>query len=1046
MKALVTAICAFGAAFGLAVSASAAGTYTWTATGDGIGSATYVKIADDVGALNGRLRLVGFSTAEGEYTVTSNRLHVVSSTGGKANGLPSEAYTYQMSAGARFDGTTTKSLRVQLAQPANSYSLYARITAVTTVSGDHMDSPDLREDFKSNSSTEAADLLANAVTKIVVGVANETIAYWPFGENGFSDVSGNGHDLVGVEISESDAAYISLNDGRTDQYLKTASALDLSKETAVTFECWCRLKSHSSGFANIVFAAENLSSENTGSFVIYNSGVYQAQFRVSAGDWQIDSSTQTDFLDGMWHHIAYVIDRSRTDRYSCGLYVDGVRQNDNNKQGNVPNLFNELLLIGGGGVYVPGKDHFSGYIDDVRISRGVVAPEDFLKCPTVGKKMRADDGKLPVVAYWPFGAQRGKDATGNGFDLAMSANVRIVSGAPSFTNNIDGWSGDFKCVNVPFSVFSKTGVTIEFFAKTGATDSRSENILTLSPTAQYYNNPGAFRFGPTGNSDSMGIAFRCKDSGKYMGSSTATASFGTLNDGIWRHYAAVYDPSKSGPGIVTLYVDGVAADVTATDASQGAVALPDTTLYFQRVNYNGAINSGYNGCFDDVRITAGVLTPDQFLSSRSQAKTIALYRLDKSTLADMTGNGHDLAYESGTPRLTAPSSFASAGVGLVLNEVGSQQRLYTSTPIDLSSSKAMTVEFDYNRWWGPAGPYALAASEDVTRAGGFVVDRTGSNDNYRGRFRAVADSSDYASALDANGHGANTAVDGCYRVRYSIDANASPMNFTLFVDGTTKTGTAAGTIDNLGCQKIYFGNSPSYYPNVYFKGVYYRIAISDGELAPADYVLDNLIEPETKRTLAYWDFRNHDGLTVVNGATRGGGLMLDGTTSVSTTNLTLSALTQVTVECFVRFGVTPSSGTVFSLGSGVGSFAVASDATAGTLTGTFIPYDHLAASNGGTANLAGVGDRSWHHVALVIDRTKSGADAVKFYVDYERATPAGRAWDKAATILDGVLSVGGGFAGRIDDLRVSAGALDPAEFLQPSQLTAVPIGMSISVR
>ncbi len=85
MKALVTAICAFGAAFGLAVSASAAGTYTWTATGDGIGSATYVKIADDVGALNGRLRLVGFSTAEGEYTVTSNRLHEVSSTGGKAN-------------------------------------------------------------------------------------------------------------------------------------------------------------------------------------------------------------------------------------------------------------------------------------------------------------------------------------------------------------------------------------------------------------------------------------------------------------------------------------------------------------------------------------------------------------------------------------------------------------------------------------------------------------------------------------------------------------------------------------------------------------------------------------------------------------------------------------------------------------------------------------------------------------------------------------------------------------------------------------------------
>ena len=75
---------------------------------------------------------------------------------------------------------------------------------------------------------------------ISASAETETIAYWPFGTNGFNDVSGNGHHLEGVEIAESDAAYVSLNDGRTDQYLKTATALDLSGETAVTFECWCR--------------------------------------------------------------------------------------------------------------------------------------------------------------------------------------------------------------------------------------------------------------------------------------------------------------------------------------------------------------------------------------------------------------------------------------------------------------------------------------------------------------------------------------------------------------------------------------------------------------------------------------------------------------------------------------------------------------------------------------------------------------------------------------------------------------------------------------
>ena len=96
---------------------------------------------------------------------------------------------------------------------------------------------------------------------------------------------------------------------------------------------------------------------------------------------------------------------------------------------------------------------------------------------------------------------------------------------------------------------------------------------------------------------------------------------------------------------------------------------------------------------------------------------------------------------------------------------------------------------------------------------------------------------------------------------------------------------------------------------------------------------------------------------------------------------------------------------------------------------------------------------AWHHVALVIDRTKSGADAVRFYVDYQRATPAGRAWDAAATMLDGTLVVGadstqsaGFFTGYIDDLRVSKGALEPNEFLQVADHTYVPDGMSILIR
>ena len=44
-------------------------------------------------------------------------------------------------------------------------------------------------------------LIAVAVAMSCLAVsAAETIAYWPFGTNGFHDVSGNGHDFVGNEV------------------------------------------------------------------------------------------------------------------------------------------------------------------------------------------------------------------------------------------------------------------------------------------------------------------------------------------------------------------------------------------------------------------------------------------------------------------------------------------------------------------------------------------------------------------------------------------------------------------------------------------------------------------------------------------------------------------------------------------------------------------------------------------------------------------------------------------------------------------------------
>ena len=896
--------------------------------------------------------------------------------------------------------------------------------------------------------------------------STNTIAYWPFGENGFSDVSGNGHDLASTTVTESDAGYITLNG--TSQFLTTASALDLSGETAVTFECWTRSTGKNSSFG-VLFSAPSPAGTSAGSFVLYYTGRLQSQFGMGTG-WQIDYTASTSAMDdGTWHHVAYVIDRTQTGENATKLYLDGVQmQNAGGQTGAVPALLDDVLYIGGGSAYSSGNNFYTGYIDDVRISRGALTPDQFLKYPSVGKAMRADSNALPVVAYWPFGGKGGKDATGNGFDLAMGV-VPMVAGTPSIAfSERHSWSGDFKCTNMPFSVFSKIGMTIEFFAKTGSGATDAGNILTLSPNQNYYNNAGAFRIGPNGSEGghkSMQVAFRRKDSGKYAQSTTTLSSFGELNDSKWRHFAVVYNPSDS-EAVVKMYVDGVLATTADDEPTQGAITLLDTTLYFQRVNYSSAA-SGFVGSFDDVRITAGALTPDQFLSSRSAGSTVALYRFDRETIEDQSGNGNDLIHMHTESTVADPvfgdAGFPDSGTGLVLSgtedksgNIGTRDWVKTASPIDFSESKAFTVEFDYNsndpsETVIPSGKtdkpvYVLAASTQVATRGGFVVYRPGAS--LQGQFRTNTGS----GWLKYYAQNFGDMKDGYRRGRYSVNGkNTGYVYFNLVVDGTANSQSSAVDYGSFGSHVIGFGHCPSYYADAttpyYMKGKLLRAAISDIALDPADYVLDNLVLDTPKSTLAYWNFAGDAGLTTTGAPRRNGALDLDGSSPVTTTNLTLSALTQATIECFVCFGTTPSSGTLFGLGTGVGSFAVAADATAGTLSGSFIPYDHLAASNGGATALAPLaGKKVWHHVALVIDRTNPGADAVRFYVDYERTTPAGRAWDAAATMLDGAISIGNGFTGWIDDLRVSAGALAPTEFLQPDMRTETPDAFTIVIR
>ncbi len=118
--------------------------------------------------------------------------------------------------------------------------------------------------------SSAVCAIGAAVCAAVSAHAAETIAYWPFGTNGFHDVSGNGHDFVGVEVASSDAAYMALNQGTTtNQYLKTAAPIDLSGESAVTIECWCRQTGRPDKTYGVLFSTPS-PTVGTGGIILYS--------------------------------------------------------------------------------------------------------------------------------------------------------------------------------------------------------------------------------------------------------------------------------------------------------------------------------------------------------------------------------------------------------------------------------------------------------------------------------------------------------------------------------------------------------------------------------------------------------------------------------------------------------------------------------------------------------------------------------------------------------------------------------------------------------
>jgi hypothetical protein len=272
----------------------------------------------------------------------------------------------------------------------------------------------------------------------------------------------------------------------------------------------------------------------------------------------------------------------------------------------------------------------------------------------------------------------------------------------------------------------------------------------------------------------------------------------------------------------------------------------------------------------------------------------------------------------------------------------------------------------------------------------------------------------------------------------------------LYLDGVRQTTHVQNNTDScLRPYRLYIGSRGG--STLPFKGKIDDILITEGVLSTSQFMQSRSSDGVNVR--AYWTFDNGNALADASGngntlqGSQGvtfanGCASFDGTASdVRTANtLDLSAYTDATIEFFIRKHTGADAlSIVMELSQNATSYSGAfyfslNEAASGAVNGLFRLADGYRYGSSPANNL----NTGWHHVALVKDSSNAGnVYCISLYVDGVRMGDyTGNARNSGAALRNDYLYLGSRKNSQffldadIDDVRVTANALQPGQFLR----------------
>ena len=336
----------------------------------------------------------------------------------------------------------------------------------------------------------------------------------------------------------------------------------------------------------------------------------------TTGTGKFESSTS--ILDDRWHHVALTVNGK-----AAKLYVDGLLAKSVTLTGNLHYKDDAPLYIGASqmGYYVSG-----GFIDEVRISDKALQPNQFLHMKSVNLEktlfhagFEGDLGVETTMSIPEFTGVEGRvDTEGSpslpGFDAQDVPYERIGDRLGNEIRKPNASSVFLKDSTITYPHcpnLESPEMTIEFFMKYQA----ASNYASIVRFGKSYTNP---EFHPVWN-----IGLNRDASQIMMRIDTTTTEnqareFGnTFLDGEWHHVAVTIAQREGG---ITLRMYDNYKQV-------GADRLLTGSLNYEKgsclgIGRSSVSKAGFTGWIDELRISRGVLSVDEFMRRGRYGTTV----------------------------------------------------------------------------------------------------------------------------------------------------------------------------------------------------------------------------------------------------------------------------------------------------------------------------------------------------------------------------------------------------------------------------------------